>query len=131
MAACPNTQFRFHVPTFRILYTIIMERLCSDLFVACDDGDVEETKSLLKLGADPNHVSSRGGYVGNYPIHAAARSKSVGCVRVLVECGSRLDLRRKDGWTALHNAVMRRDYEIVHYLLEKQPTLVLLQVSLS
>ena len=62
----------------------------------------------------------------HHRIHAAARSKSIGCIKALIDYKSRLDLRRNDGWTALHNAVMRRDYEISHLLLEKHPILVLL-----
>ncbi|KAG8623177.1 hypothetical protein KVT40_008153 [Elsinoe batatas] len=56
---------------------------------------------------------------GSRPIHSAAASGSVGCIKALLEAGVDIDVRNGTGRTPLHWAIERRNVDAVKFLLER------------
>ena len=72
----------------------------SPLFLACDRGKTEFVKLLLSRGANPNIGSAE-----KYPLLAACRGHHYDSVKLMLECNTDVNVRDKDGSSALHYAV--------------------------
>ena len=59
--------------------------LDTELIMACQEGDVEKVKELIKKGANVNAKNRFGGT----PLHAAVISNNVEVVKILIENGGR------------------------------------------
>ena len=74
-----------NVPSIQALVERSADVDCGALARAASDGDVDRTRALLSLKADPNNGS---------PLHAACRAGSLDCVRALRQHGA--EARRPD-----------------------------------
>jgi hypothetical protein len=63
------------------------------LSVASDQGRIEIVRLLLDAGEDPNRYNPIGGHSHTTPLHQAAGAGHEDVVRLLIECGARLDLK--------------------------------------
>ncbi len=71
---------------------------------------------LLSRGANPNaqNIAER-----TTPLHDACTVGNLQVVKILVEAGANLELKRKEGVTPLYYAVYHRHFPIVKYLVSK------------
>lgn len=67
------------------------------LHLACENGELECAKILLKAGADPGARDRS----GDLPLHAAAKSGYDQCCLALANAGADLEARNRQGLTAL------------------------------
>ncbi len=83
--------------------------LTGDFFVAIQDGNVDEVTDFLKMGIDPNEILSD----MFPPLFYAARNKVHGkqMAEILIRQGADVNVRGRDGISAIHDAIMigRRD----------------------
>lgn len=84
------------------------------LVLAAKKGDLELTKALLSLGADPNYAGEH----GETALGAAAEAGSIEVVRALLDAGAAIDLPSLDTWSPLMRAAASGNKETVAYLLE-------------
>ncbi len=63
------------------------------LALAAQYGHVETVRMLLDAGEDPNRYHPVGGHSHTTPLHQAAGAGNFEMVRLLVECGARLELK--------------------------------------
>ena len=63
------------------------------LALAAQFSHMEIVRALLDAGEDPDRYNPPGGHSHGTPLHQAAASGDEAIVRLLVECGARLDLR--------------------------------------
>lgn len=63
------------------------------LSAAADYGRVEVVRTLLDAGENPNRYNPVGGHSHTTPLHQAAARGNLEMVRLLVECGARLDIK--------------------------------------
>lgn len=70
---------------------------------------------LLERGADPSAVASNASRVT--PLHSAAAGRSVEVVRLLLRHPVDVNARQHGGWTALHEAALLGDADMVRLLL--------------
>jgi hypothetical protein len=91
------------------------------LALASQFGQVEIVRLLLDAGEDPNRYNPVGGHSHSTPLHQAAASGNEDMVRLLVERGSRLDMKdvlwhgTPEGW-ARHEGKL----EVEKYLRERE-----------
>jgi len=83
----------------------------SDMCTAAWRGDAADLHCLLKLGGSP----SKGDYDQRTPLHLAAGSGSLECVKLLVEAGATLTQDRF-GCLPVHDAVRGGHKEVANYL---------------
>lgn len=62
-------------------------KLGQELFLAIDHRDLEEVKTLLKSGADPNAYNG----LGFSPLYIASASHQLGTMQALLDAGARVD----------------------------------------
>ena len=87
----------------------------SPLLMALNWDHAEIVGLLLPAGADPNDNAK----FWDYPLTRAAESSSRSTIEVLLKSGAKLNATdRWQGQTALHAAVMYRNYEAVQALLD-------------
>lgn len=86
------------------------------LYRAALVGDLQAAQRLLDKGAEVNWIVAD---VGHTPLHAAAMEGHSAAARLLISSGAALDLKDKDGWTALHHAAKRGQKEVVDLLLAR------------
>jgi hypothetical protein len=87
----------------------------SPLLMALNWDHPEIVSLLLEAGADPNYNAQ----FWAYPLTRAAESGSRSTIEVLLKSGAKLNATgRWGGRTALHEAVMYRNYEAVQALLD-------------
>ncbi|KAK5657153.1 hypothetical protein OQA88_3210 [Cercophora sp. LCS_1] len=86
------------------------------LYLACQNGNEEEIRSLIKNGVDINdggiHVP------GNSPLFQAAKDGRTPIVKLLLELRADTEVRDKRGWTPLIEAAHCGYTEVVKLLLE-------------
>lgn len=63
------------------------------LAIAAQSGEVETLRVLLDAGEDPNRFNPPGTHSHTTPLHQAVWVGHLDVVRLLVECGARLDMR--------------------------------------
>eukprot|EP00756_Hemistasia_phaeocysticola_P037158 Hpha_TRINITY_DN16681_c1_g1::TRINITY_DN16681_c1_g1_i3::g.181206::m.181206 len=81
-----------------------------------DEEKVDEARRLLYLGASPNweHPDR------NTALHEAVWSGSLEMVKLLVDCGARIDSDKSNGnFTPLHTAAAHGHKEVTRFLLSK------------
>ncbi len=105
-----------HILTTIILTTCLSFAGCaSQLTLSAESGDVNQVKTLLDQGADPN--SSQDSYYP--PLMAAIRpNPSPAIVKLLLDRGANPDKAGYGGYRALHWAAKFGETEIVKILLE-------------
>lgn len=77
-------------------------------------GDVENTKLLLRHGANPNIAPIK----GDTPLQSAARAKSSDCVRLLLNAGAHVDFQGVARMTVLQIAATNGAVDVAEILLE-------------
>ncbi len=94
------------------------------LFVAVMDNHHDIVKLLLDFGADPNLVSKN----NSTPLHAACFNGNLEIVKLLLGCHSKADIKSQNelGFSALHYAAGEGHIEVVRFLLEMEPDLLLI-----
>ena len=108
----------------------ISERLANDLWEAVDNDDFDRVKTLLELGADPNHQKywnrdwwkkRHGGWNARPPpAHTACGNGNLNMLKLLVQHGA--DISKGDAssnWTVLHHACWGGHKELVVYLTKE------------
>ncbi len=93
------------------------------LHVAAETKSKQMTELLLKRGANPNALDSRGRTPLHYlssplPMEAVTFERVAGVVNVLLENGARVDATSDDGVTALINAVIEDSHHVMRRLFE-------------
>lgn len=84
------------------------------LIQACSNGDLEDGRLLLKLGANLNTPDAQ----GRLPLDVAVRSGRVTMVEMLLELGARIDLPGEGNRSLLTVAVQEGSLELVRLLLD-------------
>lgn len=88
----------------------------SPLHMATGWGQKEIVTWLLQNGADINALNNNGGM----PIHVAASQNQPECAEILLQNGADLEaLRELGGMTPLAIAVLKDNYRVAEFLLEK------------
>jgi ankyrin repeat protein len=77
---------------------------------AADREDLEFTKQLLAIDADPNKTT-----IGDVPLHIAVQRDDVEIVRALLQHGANPNAQDVDGWTPLFSA---KSIEVAELLLD-------------
>jgi hypothetical protein len=77
-------------------------RAAAALSYFADQGDVDATRTLLELGADPSLAAADA--QGNTPLHLAAFSEHIDVIALLLQAGARRDARNDLGDTPLDYA---------------------------
>ena len=107
-----------------LVSTTFSVRLAENLWEAVNNNSIDEVKSLLDKGADPNHelyrkeewISERGWP----PLLLACITNNLEMVKVLVQRGS--DIEKGDALqnlTPLHGACVMGSKELVEYLVKE------------
>lgn len=86
----------------------------SPLHIAVNRGDVRQTKTLLRAGADPDSVDG----LGRSPVHLAAEVANRPALKELLGAGADPGIMDGRGYTPLHLAARRGDREGLALLLE-------------
>jgi ankyrin repeat protein len=89
------------------------ERLAAELFLAVRENDVEQTKMLLALGANPNVTNER----GETPLHWSANRGRVEMIELLLSSGADVNAV-SSGRTPLDVAAVEGDIRIAEILAE-------------
>jgi hypothetical protein len=87
----------------------------SQLLQASDDGKIDEVRSLLKGGANPNAQND----LGFRPLHIAASAGHLDIIQSLIESGAEVDAKNYYGATALFCAAFAGNANVVPLLLSK------------
>ncbi len=90
------------------------------LFFAVQSGDVTVVDRVLKMGADINHATKKGGYT---PLHEAADIGEVKIVKKLLKNGADVESKTIYGSTPLHSAIYNNKNEIAKILIGKMTEL--------
>jgi ankyrin repeat protein len=86
----------------------------SPLLAALNLDHLEIAAALLKAGADPNNFA----YYWDFPLTEAVESRTPGATELLLKYGAKINaIDQVTGQTALHAAVMYRNYEAIQLLL--------------
>ncbi|EPZ32970.1 hypothetical protein O9G_003701 [Rozella allomycis CSF55] len=85
------------------------------LIDAALEGNIEDVRSLLEKGVDPNSVNED----GITALHCAACNGHVELVDILLQKGANVNATDADGWTPLHGAACRGDLDVIKMLLAK------------
>ena len=86
----------------------------SPLLAALYLDNLEIAATLLKAGADPNNFA----HYWEFPLTRAVKSRIPGAAELLLKYGANLNaIDDVNGQTALHAAVMYRNYEAIQFLL--------------
>jgi uncharacterized protein len=81
-------------------------------------GHLDAVRLLLERGADANVFSIN--TMRNTPLHAALSGPlAVEGIRLLVQAGADVNARQHGGYTPMHSAANRGDFEILDLLLER------------
>jgi hypothetical protein len=91
----------------------------SPLFRAIYSQNKEAAKYLIMKGADINGVSNKQLFISYSPLKAAIGEKLPRIVEYLVNKGANVNEKDEDGFTALHQAALQGNAQIVSYLLQK------------
>ena len=90
------------------------------LYQAVQNKNIEFTKLLLEIGANPNlKCSMATSYKDYIPLNAAVENKDIEMVKLLLEKGADVNMRNKESDTPLVKAIKNKDTEMVKLLLEK------------
>lgn len=73
--------------------------------------DITVAKVLIKYGAFINIKN----YIGNTPLHSA----HISIIPLLIEHGANINEKNDNGFTVLILAILRNDYKLVKYLIDK------------
>ena len=88
----------------------------SKLHVACNKGEVEKVKELLRAGADPNTQD----HAGWTPLHDVVSNNRLDIARILLEAEANPSVPSHDERiTALHDAVTNNQEEMVRLLVSR------------
>jgi uncharacterized protein len=79
-------------------------------------GSSEAAAVLIDAGADVSCVAANDMRV--QPLHSAAASRSTSTSRLLLDAGAPPDARQAGGYTALHEAALHADAELIGLLLQ-------------
>ena len=91
----------------------------SPLHQAAYYGHEEIVSELIKRGANV-HIRSRHQAKGRIPLHAACQNGHLGCVRLLLDAGSRVnEPDDQDNWTPLHAAAYHGHAKVVAELTKR------------
>lgn len=71
-------------------------------------------QKLINVGANPNIADNK----KETPLFLAVEGDRLGIINLLLSSGAFVGVRRKDGMTPLHEAIMRNRYEIIKRLIE-------------
>lgn len=88
----------------------------ADIWTAAAFGDVTRVENLAENGTDINAKEPAG---GGSPLIVAALYGQNGVVRLLLDRGAEMNLKNKEGSTALHVAAFFGQPEVVEVLLDK------------
>ncbi len=83
---------------------------------AAKKGGLKKLKRLVEAGHD---VNQRDGWMATIPLMYAAMRGHTDCVEYLLQNGAQLDLKDRDGKTALHLAADGGHLEVIKKLVEK------------
>ncbi|TPX48239.1 hypothetical protein SeLEV6574_g02139 [Synchytrium endobioticum] len=75
--------------------------------------DFEASVMLHKAGASLSQVDA----FGNQPLHLAARRGDLDLTIALVICKADVDAKGENGWTALHEAISREEWDVARILV--------------
>jgi len=106
----------YRVRSFGELSSMEYQDLIVKLWDAVEQGDVEETISLVKQGAWPNHIRTGDGLQAN-ALQLAAKNNHVELIDVLVHLGADVHMANAQGMTALHMAAQLGNMESVKTLI--------------
>ena len=90
------------------------------LLLAASANQLEAVKALLEYKASPDYGGTR---LGMAPLAAAAYFGHLDAVRALVEGGANINLRDKNGMTAVAHAAAHLKVNVFEYLVNKGATL--------
>lgn len=99
------------------LLGLILLPLCifaSALHDAVEEGNLAEVKSLIAKGEDLNAQNS--GYMQT-PLQLAVYNENSDIVKVLIKAGADVNLKMKNGHTALHTAAFFGDTKSITFIL--------------
>lgn len=96
------------VPSDEIKNALFPILMCSSSQI----GLVDNIKSLIKSGANPNYPD----YEKRYPLHIAASEGHLNIVKILIESGADINVKDKWGETALDNAIKFDHTDVSNYL---------------
>lgn len=86
---------------------------CTPLFYVCKNGNLEAARSLLSLGANPNHCKSQA-----VPLIVAIKTEKLELVQTLLEHGASVSQCDTNGNSPLHAAVISENSRVVEILLK-------------
>lgn len=81
--------------------------LWTPLIFACSLGFLEETNTLLELGADPNQTFNK-----VLPLHVAVHGRQHEIIRLLLSYGANIDIPTEDGLPLIHYFAQIGDVEL-------------------
>ncbi|CAI5495100.1 unnamed protein product [Closterium sp. Naga37s-1] len=95
---------------------VVDERGWTPMHVAARNGDSPVLQALLRMRMRAGVCSTRN---ATTPLHLAAYGGHVGCMGLLVEYGADIRARTAGGWTPLHNAAKKEQWEAVRWLAQQ------------
>ncbi len=101
------------------------DRLTYDLISAVQENNVEQVKSLLDEGADPNHTLDQANVTA---LHYAAQHNALNCIPLLVDAGADLYAKTEpDGQIPVEISLLHQHRQVtqllMHYLQNKSDTI--------
>ena len=93
------------------------KELNNELFNSIFNGNVDDVKSLLDMGAQVNAIYS----YRMRPLHVSVEKKNIKMIKLLIDRGAKVNLKDRDGNTALNyltRIINSPDIEIIKLLLD-------------